>query len=446
MTAPSASELRLVPAERSTDTEARASSSAGMAPTPLTSLPEPADADAPALVIACLYERHHRMVRALCQLLLRNATDAEDATQQTFLSAFASLIDGTVPRNAAAWLATIARRECWARTAQRRRQPLQLDDTAADSQVSSALDEAVRNADLAALWNAINALPRQQRAAFLLREFSGLSYAEVAAALGATESAVETLLVRARRQLRDGLQPALRTANLIATTLLLLRHRLARLLDPRLAGGTVGKAAATSATIKLGAAVTGVLVVVAGSVGVGVHTLGRHPHVGAASPAAGPSARPGTAESPVATGSALGSTSTDRLVSRNQAHLAALPDNVDTAPGSTSQESATTGSATDSSPGGAEQTSDGSTASTTDGQPPTASTASTETSADASQPITTSSSGDAPSGDTTPNDAASADSNPADTISTDATPAEPTQEGSTDNPTQPPQPSSPATP
>jgi RNA polymerase sigma-70 factor (ECF subfamily) len=225
--------------------------------------------DAPAYLIARLYEQHHAMVRALCQLLLRDPLEAEDAAQQTFLSAFGSLIDGTVPNQAAAWLATIARRECWARTAQRSRSPLALDEhNTPASAAGNPLDEAIRNFDLAALWNEINALPRQQRKAFLMREFSGLSYAEVAEALGATESAVEALLVRARRQLRDGLEPALRVGNLIATPILLLQHRLSRLAH----GGRNAEVGVAAAGLPVAAkvAATVAAAVAAGSAGVAV--------------------------------------------------------------------------------------------------------------------------------------------------------------------------------
>jgi RNA polymerase sigma-70 factor (ECF subfamily) len=219
----------------------------------------------PALLIGTLYERHYRTVKALCRLLLRDAAEAEDAAQQTFLSAYGSLIDGTEPRSPAAWLATIARRECWARTAQRQRRPMLLDDATGDAaQVGSALDEAIRNADLTALWKAINALPRQQRAAFLLREFSGLSYREVAEALGASESAIESLLVRARRELRDGLESAVKVGKFVLTPVQLLRDRLARLFDPGIAGGAAGKASLIPATVKIGAAVAGSAVVATG--------------------------------------------------------------------------------------------------------------------------------------------------------------------------------------
>jgi RNA polymerase sigma-70 factor (ECF subfamily) len=239
-------------------------------------VPPAPGADSPALVIGRLYEHHERMIRALCRLLMRHEAEAEDAAQQTFLSAYGSLINGTVPERPAAWLATIARRECWSRLRQRRDQPLLLDyEDLPQGEARDALEDAIRSADYTALWAAVNALPRQQRAAFLLREFSGLSYGEIADALGATESAIDSLLVRARRQLRDALEPTLRAANLALTPLLLFRHRLLRLLGGKL---TAGGAAAGSAPLvtQVGAAVATV-VVVSGSVGVGVHAFhGRH--------------------------------------------------------------------------------------------------------------------------------------------------------------------------
>lgn len=426
-------------------------SSTGTNPTPLPEHRQPGTAEAPALAIGRLYERHERMVRALCQLLLRNATDAEDAAQQTFLSAFASLIDGTLPRNPAAWLATIARRECWARTTQRRLQPLHLDDTDAGSQGNSALDEAIRNADLAALWNAINELPRQQRAAFLLREFSGLTYSEVATALGASESAIESLLVRARRQLRDGLEPALKTANLIATPLLLLPHRLTRLLGPRLAGGTVAKAAASSATIKLAATASAGLII-AGSIDIGIHTLGDRSHPGAVTHTDPHDTRNHTPAEPlVAAAPAATAIPASRLTSRNQAHQVAQrtpparvattapPARDNSEPDSTNYEPETT----NTSPGGTDTTSgDETRTSPNDAQSPTASDSHGSTGAGDDEGQTTSS----PASDTTSGDMTALDTSQADTTPEETTPAEPTSPDTSQDPGEPPQQNTPAAP
>jgi RNA polymerase sigma factor (sigma-70 family) len=155
---------------------------------------------------AQLYARHGRMVFGLCRALLRDRGEAEDAAQQVFLSAHRSLLNGAEPREPAAWLATIARNECRARIRGRMREPLTADAADAVGGVDP-VSEAIRRADLAALWRAIRALPRQQRDALLLREFAGLRYDELAAALAVTEPAVESLLFRARARLRLQLQP-----------------------------------------------------------------------------------------------------------------------------------------------------------------------------------------------------------------------------------------------
>ncbi len=59
---------------------------------------------------------------------------------------------------------------------------------------------------MAELREALAALPESQRSALLLREWRGLSYREIAAELCTTESAVETLIFRARRSLTERLK------------------------------------------------------------------------------------------------------------------------------------------------------------------------------------------------------------------------------------------------
>jgi RNA polymerase sigma-70 factor (ECF subfamily) len=149
-----------------------------------------------------LYGRYLRTVSGLCRALLRDRAEAEDATQQTFLSAHRALLNGTDPREPAAWLATIARNECWTRIRGRMREPLPVSELETVAIDADPYAEAVRRADLAALWSAIKELPRPQRDALLLREFGGLSYDELAEALAMSGSAVESLLFRARQRLR----------------------------------------------------------------------------------------------------------------------------------------------------------------------------------------------------------------------------------------------------
>jgi len=152
------------------------------------------------------FAEYGRIVSGLCRGLLRDRAEAEDATQQTFLAAHRAIVNGTDPREPSAWLATIARNECWARIRTRMREPLPTDEVDAAATANDPLAEAIRQADVRALWSAIEQLPRQQRDALLLREFGGLTYAELAGALGVSGPAVESLLFRARHSLRGKLR------------------------------------------------------------------------------------------------------------------------------------------------------------------------------------------------------------------------------------------------
>ena len=121
--------------------------------------------------LAALYTHHGAAVRRLCRVLLRNGHEAEDAAQQVFLSAYRSLLSGTVPRHPAAWLATITRNECVLRIQRRMREPLPVGE--ADETIPDPVMTAAERADLGELWRAIAGLPHKQREALVLRESPG---------------------------------------------------------------------------------------------------------------------------------------------------------------------------------------------------------------------------------------------------------------------------------
>ncbi len=155
----------------------------------------------PGAIIAGLFDGHARTVYALCAVLLRDAHEAEDATQQAFLSAFEAIGAGTLPERPEAWLYSIARNECLDRLRRRARRPespLDREPVAPGADVV-----AERNAALAAACAVLRELPERQRDALVLHEVCGLDYAHVAAALGVSTSAVESLIFRARRQLGE---------------------------------------------------------------------------------------------------------------------------------------------------------------------------------------------------------------------------------------------------
>ena len=227
-----------------------------------------------------LFEEHGRMVYGVCRILLRDPQDAEDASQQTFLSAHRSLLAGTRPQDPAAWLGTIARNECRERIRSRSMVPLALvGDPAASVQLE---DVTGRREEIEALCAALAELPHQQREALVLREFYGLSYGEVRAALGVSDSAVESLIFRARQRLQKELRPA-RVASGALVLPIALHDSLAHVV-PGFAGahrvGILAKLAGAPLAAKLAAAT-----VTVAAVGVmGATTVGQRHRAPAVDP------------------------------------------------------------------------------------------------------------------------------------------------------------------
>lgn len=229
----------------------------GMSSRPDSAPPPAVPAAVAAGRVEELYEAHARLVRSVCRSLLRDRHDAEDAAQQTFLSAQRALANGSTPREPVAWLATIARNECLARVRERMREPLPVDaePTATGADAYAA---AVSNHEVATLREALADLPRAQREAILLRELRGFSYDEVARALSVTTAAVESLIFRARRTLQTRLSEALPAFSPVAL--------FGRLFGS--AGGDVVAPVAKVAVVGVGAAL------LAGGAAVGPHGLG----------------------------------------------------------------------------------------------------------------------------------------------------------------------------
>jgi RNA polymerase sigma factor (sigma-70 family) len=156
-----------------------------------------------------LFNEHHRRIYLYCLRQLGSPEEAEDAVQATYLNACRSLKDGFEPEAAQAWLFKVAHNVCLTRqrSSYRRARVERPHDLQAVQDVVAAPE--IPGDELFGLDEALADLPDQQRHAILLREWQGLSYREVAAELGLTQAAVETLIFRARRSLASSLeQPA----------------------------------------------------------------------------------------------------------------------------------------------------------------------------------------------------------------------------------------------
>jgi RNA polymerase sigma-70 factor, ECF subfamily len=153
-----------------------------------------------------LYERHGARVLAYCRRRLRSQEEAEDALQTTFLYACKGLQRGVVPKTEIAWLLKIAHNVClstWDSDRRRRRLELVQAPERLEALTPAGPSE---HESVIALEDALGDLTDLQRRAILLREWRGLSYSEIAGELDLSQSAVETLIFRARRTLARSLE------------------------------------------------------------------------------------------------------------------------------------------------------------------------------------------------------------------------------------------------
>src|ERR671931_1668324 len=150
-----------------------------------------------------LYRKHAGDVYRYALVVLRNQADAEDVTQTTFLNAFRAFERGERPQKPQNWLIAIAHNVCRQRFRQtaRRPQEVSFDEDIGDRLVGAPEEEEAPSAE--DIRRALGHLAFNQRAALVMRELEGRSYAEIAEILGVSPSAVETLLFRARRALRE---------------------------------------------------------------------------------------------------------------------------------------------------------------------------------------------------------------------------------------------------
>ncbi|MFN4230677.1 RNA polymerase sigma factor [Parvibaculum sp.] len=188
---------------------------AGMFPMPAHArgnirLEQPSDDELVAAVAsgdeaACraLMDRHLTRILALARRMLGNQADAEEVAQEVFLRVWTHA-DRWEPGQArfGTWLHRVATNLCLDRL--RKNRPTDDIDEMPDlASGDPGPHRQLEQRELAARVDAaLQVLPERQRAAIVLSHYQGLGNVETADILGVTVEAVESLLSRARRQLR----------------------------------------------------------------------------------------------------------------------------------------------------------------------------------------------------------------------------------------------------
>ena len=155
-----------------------------------------------------VYDQHHEAVRAFASRLVGDLAIAEDLVHEVFValprvikryqgeSTLRSFLTGVAINHARHYVRSAGRRR--AMLARAGKEPL--------PESGSPESSAERQAFLAALNRALDALPIEQRVAFVLCDVEERTSAEAAELTGAPEATVRTRLFHARRKLRAALE------------------------------------------------------------------------------------------------------------------------------------------------------------------------------------------------------------------------------------------------
>jgi RNA polymerase sigma-70 factor (ECF subfamily) len=161
-----------------------------------------------------LMRRHNRRVFRATRAILKRDDEAEDVMQEAYVRAYEHLADFRGEASFATWLTRIAIHEALAR--KRREQRFTPLDPLLQQPPSTPLDsprnpeQEVNDQQLrAVLERAIDALPDEFRAVFVLRAVEQMTGAEAAVCLDIPEETVKTRLHRARLRLQEVVVQAL---------------------------------------------------------------------------------------------------------------------------------------------------------------------------------------------------------------------------------------------
>ena len=164
-----------------------------------------------------LVEQYQQMVFRTCMGFLHNKDDADDLTQDIFIQAYQSLSRFKGESAFSTWLYRIAvnaslnkvrktsknfilqRIDAFLGAEKSREAPFLQSDTEDPEKI------LIRQEHVEWVGRALNLLPENQRTAIVLSKYDDLSQKEIAEILKTTEGAVEALLQRAKKNLREKL-------------------------------------------------------------------------------------------------------------------------------------------------------------------------------------------------------------------------------------------------
>ncbi|HYF03316.1 MAG TPA: RNA polymerase sigma factor [Patescibacteria group bacterium] len=150
-----------------------------------------------------IYQRHSMRVFTYCRRIIGDSDAAQDMFQETFVRFFESATPDREMTNLPGYLLRIARNLCLAERKKLNRQTVSFEEFRFPSH-----DASYDSAELIKLVEtALESLKEDYREAYVLKEFLGLSYNEIAEMTGANLALVRVRIYRAKTQIREILAP-----------------------------------------------------------------------------------------------------------------------------------------------------------------------------------------------------------------------------------------------
>jgi RNA polymerase sigma-70 factor, ECF subfamily len=157
---------------------------------------------------ARLVETFQSRLQAVIYRILLDWEETRDVAQETFVRAYQALNRYQPHGKFQSWLFQIGVRQAYDVLRKKKHRPVELvkDEVQTPKEVAIR-DETVNQNELAKLIEqAVQQLPSQQRVPFVLAEYEGYGYREIADVMGSSVKSIERHLYRAREALREKLK------------------------------------------------------------------------------------------------------------------------------------------------------------------------------------------------------------------------------------------------
>jgi RNA polymerase sigma-70 factor (ECF subfamily) len=156
-----------------------------------------------------LVGKHQRLVLNIIYRYVGDRSAADDIVQEVFCILWRKAGSFKGGSKFTTWLYRVVANECLQFRRKKKPDLVSLDEIAAGGRLPEALqvsDDHARAARIALVKGAVAELPERQRLALILSHIEDMTYKEIAEIMGGTASAVDSLIIRAKENLRAKLR------------------------------------------------------------------------------------------------------------------------------------------------------------------------------------------------------------------------------------------------